>query len=88
MLSVLVLGIVYQPQDAAYEALAAPALADTAQAARQFWSALPHYAREVVTALAPMAALFLLFQLVTRRFLRGELLRIAGGLLYTGVGLV
>lgn len=88
VLSVLVLGIVYQPQDAAYEAIAAPALADTAQAARQFWSALPHYAREVVTALAPMAALFLLFQLVTRRFLRGELLRIAAGLLYTGVGLV
>ena len=36
----------------------------------------------------PICAMFLLFQLATRRFKRTQLLRIVSGLIYTYVGLV
>lgn len=39
-------------------------------------------------ALLPVAGLFLIFQLFTRHFRRGKLMRIAAGLLYTYLGLV
>ena len=57
-------------------------------AAAQFAAALPVYAEEVAVAMIPICAMFLLFQLLTRRFQRTQLLRIVSGLVYTYVGLV
>ncbi|MBD5161969.1 MAG: DUF1538 domain-containing protein [Oscillibacter sp.] len=88
ILSVLVLGICYAPDSASYTP---PALADvvtTRAAAREFVTAIPHYAKEVASAILPICAVFLLFQLFTRRFKRKQLLRIVSGLVYTYVGLV
>ncbi len=44
--------------------------------------------REVLLALAPIAGLFLVFQLLTRAFKPKGLARIGVGLIYTLVGLV
>lgn len=41
---------------------------DSRAVAAVFLEALPHYAREVLLALAPIAGLFLVFQLLTRAF--------------------
>ena len=88
VLAVLLLGIFYQPQSAAYEAAALPYIPDTAAAARYFGDAFPAYFREVALALAPIAMLFACFQLITRRFRGNQLLRMGAGLAYTYLGLV
>ncbi len=88
ILSVLTLGICYSPDSASYTPAALPDIATTRDAFRVFTAALPHYAEEVVIAMIPICAMFLLFQLFTRRFKRTQLLRIVSGLVYTYVGLV
>lgn len=88
ILSVLILGICYAPDSASYTPPALAEVSTTRDAAGEFLTAVPHYAREVSTAILPICAVFLLFQLVTRRFKRTQLLRIASGLVYTYVGLV
>ncbi len=88
VLSVLLLGILYRPETAVYSGNELPAVETTAQAARYFLSALPHYFREVAFSLLPIVGLFLVFQLITRRFQGNQLLKICAGLLYTYLGLV
>lgn len=88
ILSVLLLGICFAPESASYTPAALADIATTRDAARQFAAALPAYAREVAVAMIPICAMFLLFQLLTRRFKRTQLLRITSGLVYTYVGLV
>lgn len=88
ILCVLVLGIIYQPTEASASMSAVPDVATTAAAARYFIQGFPTYLEEVARALLPIAGLFLIFQAVTRRFKRGQLMRIATGLAYTYVGLV
>lgn len=87
ILCVLILSIVFKPEDAIYEAVVLPELNNTAQAARYFFQGLPHYFYEVALALLPIVALFIIFQLITHRFRRSELPRIFAGLAYTYVGL-
>ena len=88
ILAVLILGICFRPEEALYSAPAIPEILTTLDAAHCFRDAIPHYMEEVALALAPIGGLFLLFQLITRRFRVHELLRIAAGLLYTYLGLV
>lgn len=88
ILCVLMLGIIYKPQEAASHLTVIPAISNTAKAARYFISSFPTYLEEVAIALLPVAGMFLVFQLFTRRFKRGQLMRIAAGLLYTYLGLV
>ena len=88
VLSVLVLGVCYAPDSASYTPAALPDIATTRDAAREFAAAIPHYAGEAAAAMVPICAMFLLFQLLTRRFKRTQLLRIVSGLIYTYVGLV
>ena len=88
ILSVLVLGICYAPDSAAYTPTALPEIQTTRDAAREFAQALPAYAREVAVSMVPICLMFLLFQLMTRRFKHTQLLRIISGLVYTYAGLV
>lgn len=88
ILSVLILGICYAPDSASYTPPVLAEVATTRDAAREFAAAFPHYAGEVAGAILPICGVFLLFQLLTRRFKRTQLLRIASGLVYTYVGLV
>ena len=88
VLAVLLLGIFYQPGDASYASVHLADVATTREAGEVFARALPHYAQEVAAAMVPLCALFLLFQLWSRRFKGRELLRIGSGLVYTYLGLV
>lgn len=88
ILSMLLLGVFYQPGTAVYTPVQLAQMPTTQAVARAFTAGLPTYLREVATALLPIAALFLLFQLASRRFHRRQLLRICAGLVYTYVGLV
>jgi hypothetical protein len=89
VLSVLLLGICFEPDSTSYAVHTSLAeVTTTADAARAFATALPAYIREVAIAMVPICVLFLLFQLITRRFHRHQLLKILTGLIYTYLGLV
>ena len=88
ILSVLLLGIIYRPAEAVYSPSVMPEVSTTLDAAKAFGQALPLYFEEVAVALLPIAGLFVVFQLITRRFRGNQLLRIVAGLIYTYLGLV
>ena len=88
ILSVLLLGVFYQPDDAVYVPVQLTELSSTRAAAAEFARALPVYMREVAVALIPIACLFFLFQLIFRRFHKHQIGRILLGMVYTYLGLV
>ena len=88
ILAVLLLGILYRPEEADTSMSVIPEIATTADAAREFWGAFPDFFHEVAVALLPIAGLFVVFQFITRRFKQRELIRVSAGLDYTYLGLV
>ena len=85
ILSVLLLSLFYTP-DATSSEIVIGELFTTKDAFQVLWHALPEYAWEVFIAMGPIALVFILFELVFRRFHRHEVFRIAVGLLYTYAG--
>ena len=88
ILAVMILGICYKPEDAVYTPVSLIELDTTKEVARDFLRALPIYAEEVAVAIVPIVIMFLIFQAISKRFHRHQILRIALGLIYTYVGLV
>ena len=88
VMAVLLLGIFYHPSETVYAPSEIAVIATTKDAAREFLTGIPHYAGEVTTALLPIILLFLVFQLLFRRFHRHQLLKIVSGLVYTYIGLI
>lgn len=88
ILAVLVLGCFYKPTEAVYSLGDVAAVVTTRDVVRVFGGSIPTYAREVLVSLLPIAAVFVIFQLLTRRYQRRQLKRIAVGLVYTYAGLV
>ncbi len=89
VIAVLVLGIISGAQGIVYSAGEGGAVSGTTgEAFLEFLPGLGQYAEEVGIALAPIAAFFVLFQLVTRVFHKRQLIRIAIGIAITFVGLV
>lgn len=87
ILSVLLLSIFYKPQPAttAYEIIN---ILTTTDAFGQFATALPAYAKEVATAFVPIVLLFVIFQLVAKRFHIHNVIKMSVGFVYTYIGLV
>lgn len=88
VLAVLILGIFYRPDSAVYEMTEIAAITTTQDAAKEFLRAFPVYFKEVAVAVLPIAAMFILFQIVTGRFKKRQIIKITGGLIYTYIGLV
>ena len=86
-LSVLLLGLFYTPDvDATQSVISMPA--NTRDAVRIFAGALPDYAYEIAVSLLPIFAVFVVFQLLTRRYHGRQILRIISGFVFTYLGLV
>ena len=87
ILSVLLLSIFYKPHPATtvYEITD---VLTTTEAFGRFTHALPVYAKEVAGAFVPIVLLFIIFQLITRRFHIHNILRMSVGFVYTYIGLV
>ncbi len=88
ILSVLLLGIIYQPDSAEVTETVIPAISTSAEAATYFCDAFPSYFAEVAIALLPIVGLFAIFQIITRHFKGSELLKVGPGFAYTYIGLV
>ncbi|MBQ7338063.1 MAG: DUF1538 domain-containing protein [Clostridia bacterium] len=87
ILSVLILSICFQPEPQTSESTILIAQT-TKDAFMAFVEAIPHYAKEVLIALLPILGVLLVFQLLTRRFHRHQMLKICVGFVYTYLGLV
>ena len=88
ILAVLVLGCFFKPTEAVYELGQVASVDTTREVVEVFVSKLPAYIGEVAVSLLPIVAVFLLFQLLTRRYTKRQLKRTVVGLIYTYIGLV
>lgn len=87
IITVLLLGLLYQPDGSTYTNTVMPDAKDTVEMFRAYVDALPEYFAETAKALAPIAVFLVLFQLITKRLKRRALLSMAVGLAYVYVGL-
>lgn len=88
ILSVMLLGITYNPTSTSYDAGGLVEISSTAELARRFLAAFPRYFKEVALAVGPIALVFLVFNLLTKRFRRRKFASVAIGFTYTYMGLV
>lgn len=88
ILAVLLLGIFFNPGSGDYTRIAVPQVETTRDIAREFTYSIPHYLKEISMAVLPIIAVFVIFQLVSRRYSKRERSRMLVGFLYTFVGLV
>ncbi|MBQ6163968.1 MAG: DUF1538 domain-containing protein [Clostridia bacterium] len=88
IISVLALGMIYRPENAAYSPTLLPDATLSVEMARLFTGALPEYVKEMALALLPIAIFFALFQIFTLKLEKKTLIRIAVGVAYTYIGLV
>lgn len=87
ILSVLLLSIFYNPSPST-SVIEIADIKTTIDAFKQFASALPVYAEEVAFAFVPIVVLFLVFQLITRKYHFHNFLKMSFGFIYTYIGLV
>lgn len=87
ILAVLVLGLMY-PSEAAYTPVEIPEMENSQEMLLLFVHGLPHYAKEVAIALAPIVAFFFLFNTFYIKMPKKPLISISVGLIFTYVGLV
>ncbi len=88
ILMVLLLSIFYNPTEAAYEAVEVVSVSTTRDVMAQFYQALPRYAGEVLRSVLPVVGVFVLFQLISRRYRPRQLWRMSVGFVYTLIGLI
>lgn len=101
ILSVLILSVIFKPEGAASEEFLY--IAETTKEAFAVFirgvekeiggvtytvNGLPHYAEEVFVALAPLVGVLIVFQFITRRFTKHQVIRMSVGFVYTYIGLV
>lgn len=88
ILAVMLLGILYNPQEATYDQVIILKAETMRDVWRHFFIQLPAYFKEVLLALIPISIFFAVFQIISRSFTRRKILKICVGLVYTMVGLV
>lgn len=86
--AVLLPGSFYHPSQAVYGSSEVTHAVTTRDLVIEFLSRMPPYIREVLVSLLPVAAVFALFQFVSRRYKRRQIRRILIGFGYTYIGLV
>lgn len=88
VLAVMILGMIYNPQEAAYIPPVIPEIADSVQLWRLFAVELPTYMKEIAAALLPIFLFFLIYQILVLKLSKKALIKILVGLVYTYIGLV
>jgi hypothetical protein len=88
VLAVLLLGILFNPSGAAVESNVIPHIATSRDVVTSFATQLPHYAKDVLSALAALIVFFIIFQLISHRYKKHQLRRIGMGFFYTLLGLI
>ncbi len=88
ILSVLILGIIYHPQQTEQVSDAILVVENTVDLWACFSEGFPEYIREMAVSILPIVIFFGIFQLISRDINKKALIKIGIGLVYTYVGLV
>ena len=88
ILAVLLLGVFYNPGSAEVESYQFHDAATSREVVKYFALEIPHFFTEMLMTIGTIIFCFIIFQLVTRRYKRHQLGRIAVGFFYTLFGLV
>ena len=88
ILAVLILGMLFRPDEAAYVPSSLPDISTSTELFGLFANGLPLYMKEIALSLLPVALFFFLFQLLVLKLTRRTLIKIIVGLIYTYIGLV
>ncbi len=86
--AVLLLGLLYHPEDTGYVPAAVPAVRDSVELWKCFARGFPAYIKEIAVSLLPITAFFALFQIISLKLSKRTLLKIVIGIAYTYIGLV
>jgi hypothetical protein len=88
ILAVMILGIIYNPENVEYSHTEMMPVKDMREVAALFAGEFPRYIWEVLKALLPIIALFCIYQAITRKFHKIQLGKMFFGMLYMFLGLV
>ena len=88
ILTVLLLGMIYNPESSAYVPPSLPEIGDSTELWALFREGFPEYLREIAGSLLPIILFFGVFQALVLKLSRAKLVRIVIGLVYTYIGLV
>jgi len=88
ILAVMTLGCFFHTGDAEISATRIPQVETVRDVTRTFANELPRFAEEVLISILPILVVFLLFQLLTRRYHKRQFLKASVGFGYTAIGLV
>lgn len=88
ILAVLLLGLLYHPEDTGYTPAELPKIQDSVELWNYFAHGFPEYMKEIAISLLPIVIFFAAFQIFSLRLKKKTLLKIIIGILYTYVGLV
>lgn len=93
ILTVLILSLIFRPEDALYTSAAIPVIDDSISLAALFTEAFPTYFKEIAISVLPIVAFYFLFRLIYLRVNRirknsRSARRILIGLVYAYIGLV
>jgi hypothetical protein len=88
IIAVLILSLIFQPDEAEFLAVEVPRILDSLQLGGLFMMEFPDQIHEVAQAVLPIAVFFGIFQFVFLQLAKKALLRIIDGILCTYIGLV
>lgn len=88
ILAVLLLGLLYHPENTGYIPAELPVIEDSVELWQYFAHGLPEYMREIAVSLLPIVLFFTAFQIISLRLKKNQLMKIVIGIVYTYVGLV
>lgn len=88
ILAVMILGMIYNPQESVYTAAVIPEVEDSRQLWKLFSVEVPTYMKEIAVSLLPIFLFFMVFQVLLLKLSKRKLVKILVGLVYTYVGLV
>ncbi len=88
VIMVLLLGILYHPEDAVYTSVTVPNVITMRDVTWEFLYALPDYAQEILFSILPVIAVLIVFQIFSHSYRKRQLLRLGVGFVYTFLGLI
>ena len=88
ILAVMILGVALGIDHATYVPKEIPVVNTMMDVSSQFSDELPHFFKIVIESLLPIIAVFIIFQILSRRYHHRELFRVSFGFVYTYLGLV
>ena len=88
ILAVMILGMIYNPQNAAYTAPAIQEFGDSREMGLMFLLNFPLYMKEIAMALLPIFLFFMIFQIFLLKLAKRKVKKILVGFVYTYLGLI